>query len=392
MNKSRSLLYPKGTYQTPSFFFRGGDEFKENERLQSEYIAAKNDLKRAKKELSDAKIEYNKVKNIFDDKEGRAVALAESLGGENVITTENAQYRKQIAELAVEINDLRRQLNEIQSHSSIATINSIEYERSSYFLTIENLQVQLNDMENNTKTCQNRLFKLYSSPEWRKRSITYSNYEIEYRYNEFLKKNSKSSFEQQNFGDSEDRTPMKKNFDTFLAAESIKHPELVQKLQSLMSQRTALDMKYQSVVRERYLSQIKRKVQIAAFLDDIEKLDWALIELGEEAIGIDDLRRSYLPDGPFSQIGSPSISSRRSPKRPLTSPATPSLRSTSPSGMHSLNSSLRNSPVGSSKNSSYGDSNRASASYGIRTVSRNDASRQKKNTSGFIQKPTSKRY
>lgn len=413
MKNARSLLYPKGTYQTPSFFFRGGDEFKENEHLQSEYIAAKNDLKRAKKELLEARSEYEKVKSILDDKEGRAVALAESLGGSNTITTENVQYRRQIADLAVEIDELRYKINEARSHASIGTIAAIDRERSSYFLTIENLQVQIQELKNTAQEKKLRLYEIFASPEWHERTRITSEFEITYRFHEYLKKFCKSSFEQQNFGDSSSQQPLKRTFDqSFFSPTSAKEnsspvssmkstinkdgltqqqqqitsqQNLFQELQQLINQRMQLDLQCQEIMRQRYETQIRRRVSIASLLNDIEKLDYALQDLGEEEIGINDLRRSFLPDGPFSPIKmrkhSASLSmptsvstsppsSRLSTRRAFTSP-TPTARNSS------RISSGTDSSIGSSRN----DGN--TYFFGIQTIS-GSAKKSRKNRNNYL--------
>lgn len=416
MKKARSLLYPKGTYQTPSFFFRGGDEFKENEHLQSEYIAAKNDLKRAKKELLEARTEYEKVKSILDDKEGRAVALAESLGGSNTITSENVQYRRQIADLAVEIDDLQYCISEARLHSSIGTIAAIDRERSSYFLNIENLQVQIQKLKNNTQEKKLRLYEIFASPEWHERTRIASEFEITYRFHEYLKKFCKSSFEQQNFGDSGSQPPLKRTFDqnffsptsakeSSLATTSVKssvnkdnltqqqiasQQNLFQELQQLINQKMMLDVQCQEIMRQRYATQIKRRVSIASLLNDIEKLDYALQDLGEEEIGINDLRRSFLPDGPFSPIKmrkqSASLSmptsvpasppsSRMSTRRAYTSP-TPTARNSS------RISSGASSSLGSSRNTNKNE-NGPNYFFGIQTIS-GSAKKSRKNRSNYI--------
>lgn len=410
MKKARSLLYPKGTYQTPSFFFRGGDEFKENEHLQIEYDAAKNDLKRAKKELLEARSEYEKVKAILDDKEGRAVALAESLGGSNTITTENVQYRRQIADLAVEIDELQHKIAEARLHASIGTIAAIDRERSSYFLTIENLQVKIQELKNNAQEKKLRLYEIFSSPEWHERTRIACEFEITYRFHEYLKKFCKSSFEQQNFGDSNTQPPLKRTFDQkFFSPTSTKdnpstvssmkstigkdgltqqinsQQNLFQELQQLLNQKMQLDVQCQEIMRQRYATQIRRRVSIASLLNDIEKLDYALQDLGEEEIGVNDLRRSFLPDGPLSPIKmrkqSASLSmptsvstsppsSRLSTRRAFTSP-TPTARNSSKI------SSGATSPLNSSRNDG------PTYFFGIQTIS-GSAKKSRKNRSNYL--------
>ncbi|KAK8887210.1 hypothetical protein M9Y10_038248 [Tritrichomonas musculus] len=418
MKKARSLLYPKGTYQTPPFFFRGGDEFKENEHLQSEYSAAKNDLKRAKKELLEARSEYEKVKSILDDKEGRAVALAETLGGTNTITTENAQYRRQIADLAVEIDELRYKISEARTHASISTIAAIDRERSSYFLTIENLQVKLQELKNNTQEKKLRLYEIFASPEWHERSRITCEFEITYRFHEYLQKFCKSSFEQQNFGDSNTQAPLKRTFDqSFFTTSSLldnsstatsmkstmnkdnfnlqqqqiaSQQNALQDLQQLINQRMQLDIQCQEIMRERYATQIRRRVSIASLLNDIEKLDYALQDLGEEEIGVDDLRRAFLPDGPFTPIKMRKHSSSLSMPPSVSSTSPPSSRMSTRRAFTSPTPTARNSRINSGAASSINSSRKGNKTdggnsyfFGIQTIS-GSAKKSRKNRTNYI--------
>ncbi|OHT15255.1 hypothetical protein TRFO_14297 [Tritrichomonas foetus] len=298
MKKGRTCLYPKGTYQTPSFFFRGGDEYKENEHLQSEYFAAKNECKRAKKELDEARAEYEKVKAILDDKEGHAVALAESLGGNNAVTTEHANLRKKIAELTVDIEDINHSILEAKSHASPSTVAAMDRERSSYFLTIENLQLKLEQMEKSTQNRQNKLFEIISSPEWHEAIQISCEHQIQFRINENLRLRIKNAFEQQNYGDSSQQPPLKRVID------NSNYPELHQ----LLQRRHQLQIQCQEMVQERTFAQIRRRVSIATMLDELAKLDDALVSLGEEGINLNELRRMYLPDGPLTPLKRPKSS------------------------------------------------------------------------------------
>ena len=276
------------------FFFRGGDEFNESERLKNELSTAQFDLKRAKRELEDAQREYDKVKAILDDREGHAVALAESLGGTSFVTSEHAQLRRKIAKLTVDIEDISRSIDEARTHASIGTVSAMDRERATYFLNIENLHVKIKKTQSSRQKQQVKLFRIIASDEWREASIKRCENQIQMRINEQLRKHVKHAFEQQNYGDNIQNTQIHK----FVDNNSISSPEI----QQLLQQRFLLNMQCQELTFQRTFSQIKRRVSIAAILDDLEKVGQILEAVGEEGINIEDLRKKYLPDGPLTPI------------------------------------------------------------------------------------------
>jgi hypothetical protein len=77
-NPRTALLFPRGTYKAPPFFFRGGDELKEREHIQNEYATLQSQLLIAKKSLESTRQEFHEVQLAFTEKEGQTAKIAAS--------------------------------------------------------------------------------------------------------------------------------------------------------------------------------------------------------------------------------------------------------------------------------------------------------------------------
>ena len=291
----RTLLYPKGTYQTPSFVWRSCDETDHD----SEYSLAQSDLKKAKEAMEKARKEFEMVQKAYNDKEKRIVELAESLGGNSSSTAEHMRLRKGIAELTIELEDIEMKLNETQKNSSPGAILQLEQEKMTYFVCIQNLKQQIEETEKRIKQQQRELFEILVSDEWRDATAIATEHQITMRIKENMDRNVTTAFQEQNF-DSKNQTPKKKIIET-------NKPDF-QKLQSLLAKRALLKQEYQKAQHERCCAQIRRKVTLACMLDELQRLDATLKSLGDEGIDVEQYRKAYLPEGPLSPLKRPKSS------------------------------------------------------------------------------------
>lgn len=296
MSKPRgTLLYPKGTYRAQSFFWRGSDEFKETEHIQKTCATAKDDLTRVRQELEEARKEFFDVEKELNDKEKQAVTLAQSLGSSSSTTAEHAKLRRQIAELTLEIEEIQKKLSDVKAHAQPSTILQLEKERMSYFVCVENLNLNIKQTQEQIREKQLELYELLASEKWRAATNTSIEHQITMRICENVKGSVKSAFEKQNFGDSKLQPTMKK----------VVNPTDNQALLELLQNRTELEYQCQQIEHQRCSAQIRRRVVAACLLEDLQRLDMALRSLGEEGIDIEGLRRRYLPEGPLSPMKRP---------------------------------------------------------------------------------------
>jgi hypothetical protein len=69
-----------------------------------------------------------------------------------------------------------------------------------------------------------------------------------------------------------------------------------------------LEEQCESVRFQRVFAQFRRRISIASLLGDVERLDAALRFCGDSGIGVEELRRVYLPEGPLAPLKRPSSS------------------------------------------------------------------------------------
>jgi hypothetical protein len=290
--KRPSLLFPRGTWQTPIFFWRGGDVFKEAEHLQSELVTAQTNLDLAKVELEEARAEFHNVQLLLNNKEGQAIAIAESFGASSSSTAEHASLRRRVAELTLDMEDLDHKIGDAIRHGHPTCLAQLERERSAHFLEIANLDRQIHGIAQRIRQCKLNQIELLVSDDFHRASIVTVEHEIGVRIHEFLRSQTHQAFEAQNCTETP-RVPVIPVDTTSTDAR---------KLQLLLNQRMDLEADYLIAHQQRAFAQIRRRVIISALLDDIALLDAALQAIGQESLNVEQLRQSYLPEGPFSPL------------------------------------------------------------------------------------------
>lgn len=308
MTRRTSCVYPPGTYQTPQFFWRGGDVYKEAEHLQGEYIQAKTDYIKAKKELDEVTKEYQAVSEQFDNKEGQAVALASALGGVSSATEENAKLQKEIARLSIEINEIEQKITEAKQRSNPTYIGQLEKERATTYVSVERMQHSCDQTDKEIEEMKRELYEILTSDKWREACQINAEHNIVLREQKKLKSDVNKAFEEQNYAT--------KQTDGTIRVRTVDNPQL-QALTGLISQRDDLQNKLFAATHDRCMAQIYRRVILSSKLDQIEQLNDVLKELNmdDDVIDVEALRQKHLPEGALSPIKRPSTAmSKREPK------------------------------------------------------------------------------
>ena len=340
------LMFPPGTCQTPNFYWRGGDLYKEPEHLQSDYMNAKNEHSKAKKELDEVKKEYEQVSEMFASKDKQAVALASSLGGDSKTTKENAELNKQIAQLTLDISEIEEKITEASNRAMPSYIAQLERERSSTYLSVERLSHDLEKMEKEINEINNEYYSLLTSDEWLEANKNYANYHIISRERSKLRQDIKNSFEEQNYAKEDKQVVIVNNDDSISSAKtrstkektiiSLKknqtmrvrssENEHLQIISELAGKRNELQNKIYNAQHNRYMAQTYKRIMISTKLDIISQLNKALADLGQEEVNVDELEKKYLPEGslpatrqrPATTMGKATLKSPKSTRRPMS--------------------------------------------------------------------------
>lgn len=163
---SRSLAYPKGTYKAPALYFRGGDNYSEQETLISEKLQVLEEYKKTKRELDVIQAEHDKVYNSLDRTERYAVQVAENLGTESNMTKENANIRNDIKDHQAELAYLEDQIEYIKKRINPTELHQFYQGTSELIPEIETLNNEIRISTNNINDLQYNMAKSITSKEF----------------------------------------------------------------------------------------------------------------------------------------------------------------------------------------------------------------------------------
>jgi hypothetical protein len=297
-NPRTALLFPRGTYKATPFFFRGDDEFKEREHLQSESTMLQSNLLIAKKSLESTRQEFYEVQFAFNEKEGQTVKIATSLPQGPYLTTEHARLRRRVLDLIADLEEVQRRIEEARQRAQLTTIGQLERERTEYFLNIESLGSDMREVQHQIENSHLDMFQLLSGDSWREASAAAIEHQIADRIHDTLKGQVKRAFEDQNYGDRQP-PPMK-------AVVDAASPDFTA-LQDLLQRRMEAEQACEHARFQRTCAQIRRRVTVAAMLDGLSRLDEALRDAGDQGVDIEDLRKRHLPEGALSPVKRPRV-------------------------------------------------------------------------------------
>lgn len=305
------LIFPPGTFQTPKFYWRGGDEFKEQEQLQNEYNHAKQEHSQIKRELQELQSKYDQAKADLAYKDDQACSLASALGSNSATTGENAKLNKEIQQLTQEISEIEAKITQAALRAQPSYIASLEKEKSALYVTVEQQQ---HDADTTTRAINNlsqEFFSIITSQEWRESYLLISENQIKTKERSKIRQEVNKLFENQNYGQE-----IKNEATVRVRPGANQH---LQELSNLIDERDALQAKLYTANHNRYMAQTTRNILIAQKLEILSQLNNALEELDLEKNDIDALREKYLPDSQMPSLKRPSSNiSRRTGSSPKT--------------------------------------------------------------------------
>lgn len=283
-----TAVSPRGARPNPSFFSQD-DEFSESDHVSGDLTSAQQDLAQAKRALEAARSEFASVQDVFNDREARISELVASLSASSGSTPEHAQLLQRIAELTFDIEDTESRLTEARKYSNAASITQLEKEKANYFSCIANLNQKIRETEKRIRKQQFELFDIFVSEQWHETTAMAAEHQITMRVKENLERASRNAADE-----AKSTQPKRGDFSPQIQALLDKRAELTRQCHEAQQQRTAM--------------QFRRRVTIACILEDLRRLNAALIALGEPGIDVERHRRQFLPEGPLSPLKRPKSS------------------------------------------------------------------------------------
>jgi hypothetical protein len=138
-----TLVFPHGTHHHETFYYRGGDIYREPEWMEGERRTLTAHFKEARANYLEMKHEYDEVCRELAEAEGYTGHLAEGMGDESRITTDNAEIRKEIEDLVHQIEIVTAQMKALTDETHHVDIGMLEKELASFGPEMEALSFEL---------------------------------------------------------------------------------------------------------------------------------------------------------------------------------------------------------------------------------------------------------
>lgn len=266
-------------------------DFNENERepeyLQGEYVRVVDMLNKAKREHRETEAEYQQKKLELEECENQAVALAGTLGSSSDGTPEFTQLRASIAQLTQDIEEISTKIKAAKERIDAMHVGQLEKELSQHYLSVENLIHDNIQQDLDKEELFRKLFELITSDTWENHRAIASNHET-------MKRNvSRQQTAVQNAFRERNNSRDVKDQMTINAKASAWNYDRGSPIVSLLQQRADL-LKEINESKQRISQQItKRKVFCGSMLEDIERVNRMLVELGDDGVDIDAIREKY---------------------------------------------------------------------------------------------------
>ena len=277
-------IYPKGTYRTPAFYFRGSEPLMEPEYLAKQLSIARADYRRSKRELDKEKAEYEQISEELSKKDTYTCALASALGEESCATEENARLRQEIDEITAKIEGVERSIEYFKQQQNPAFISGLHKERACYQTEIENLKF---DVRRGIEEIQNGkagLGQTVCSDE----------------FGDALQKGAESTAVRQLHNYLRGR--LNQLFNTFSTTRPAKNvtrsqtPAQVNRVKGLLEEKHDLVMKIDELENEKFYTEALAKTSALAMIDQIESMNRVLVAFGGDPVDCEELRAHFRPE------------------------------------------------------------------------------------------------
>ena len=271
------------------------------------------DLLLAKQQLEETLAEYNSAESILRNCTSQATDYAESLISRKSESAEQASLKRQIAELVVEVEELSYALEDEKRYVDPDTLEQMENDIKEYNKEIQGQRRKLKAIQKKVQEETMRLLGMLTNDKWREAVSTLTEHQIATRIRNELTTNVKPSADAR-----------EKQKEEMVPVDSVKS-----ELLPLLQKRRQLELECQETQNRRKAAQVRKRVNIANLLDELQRLDMALKTLGHEGIQLNELRRNYLPEGPYSPMKRPKSSGEASRGKYELTPKTTTGRSQS---------------------------------------------------------------
>ena len=276
-------IYPRGTYQKVIFYSRGGDIYKEPEYTEEELRACKEKYNATYKKFQIVKNEYEKVLDRLNSTEKYALKIAQNLGDDSNITTENAQLVTEINDLHDEIEKTRNEIEEIRKKTNPTGLSSLLREYVMYFPEFELRASRLSSTDRNIDSAQVELCKIYTSQKYQKSILSAVERDVSIKCQKNIKQHLTSVCNTINGGPSEINSKITNAINNMNEKKS----PILNSFQQLIG----IKMQLEEILLQKELAATHRREIVRAAFNEIYELNDIIKYFGEEPIDIEEVKR-----------------------------------------------------------------------------------------------------
>lgn len=142
--KTPALIFPKGTYRTKPFYFRGQDEYQEQEHHALEYNNLLVEFQSKEAELLVAKQDFSNAESDLQKSQFLVNQMAGNQGEEGELTLQHSYLLQNIQNLEYDIQETEEKIQELSLMNKPNEFERIENERTILFREIEEFIRRLN--------------------------------------------------------------------------------------------------------------------------------------------------------------------------------------------------------------------------------------------------------
>jgi len=276
-----ALMFPKGTYKSTPFFFRGEDEHHEPEFIDHEMRYAQLLYDKVRNELEAEKKEYDNIQKALNKKDSYSVALASALGDGTTPTEESARLRSNIDELNEKIDQYESYISEIKGYQHPSLMTSMQKEKAYYHAEIEHLRIEISEGISAINEGKKEIASIVSTDQFTKCHIIRSELMAFSRLVNKLKYETSILF-----SSNSQKGPVLKPRPTQDTSTLL--------LSILLEKKTNALLEKEATQRLKYFSTIRAKMTAKTMIDQIEEMNQTLCSYNGEPLNIQEFRDHFV--------------------------------------------------------------------------------------------------
>jgi hypothetical protein len=273
-------MFPRGTYRTPPFYFRGAEALTEPEYVMKQLAVAREEFLRSKRERDREQAEFEEASVALSQKDGYTIALANALGEESSATETNARLRQELSKLTAEIEAVEREIAYYKEQQNTTLVSGLHRERAYYHVEIENLRYAVFQGIDAIREGKTQAAGIVRSPE----------------YCEALQKNAELVAVSQLYQHL--RNEMNRRFHTF--SSRVPPKNIVRSRDPhIRTIREMFDVRQERVIevdrlrRELFYTEVFARANALGMIEQIESMNQVLVSFGGERADIEELRAHF---------------------------------------------------------------------------------------------------